>query len=110
MANNKFSKLISSAILFAAASMVTLGVLVSSNTASANVVETDSFTVIGEDLPTSISFDETLQAPAKKVAKVTTKVSKKSTPAAIQTGWTNCRVQVLEQQGSPIAPTVKVCW
>lgn len=68
----------------------------------------DEFAVIGEDMPRSIDFEGSLKDPsATKVETI--KVAKKNVPAVIETGWKRCYVQVLEQQGSPIARTVKVC-
>jgi hypothetical protein len=64
-------------------------------------------TVIGEDLPTNIEFNESIPS-SKKV--VTNKVSKKSSRGVIETGSSVCYFHTLEQQGSPSAPTVKVCY
>lgn len=90
-------------------SLVAVGFTTLSNAPVASASTTiDEFAVIGEDMPRSIDFEGSLKSPS--LPKVETiKVAKKNVPAVIETGWKRCYVQVLEQQGSPIARTVKVC-
>jgi len=101
------NKFFSAIVLLTSLVAVSFTTLSNVTPASANT-STDEFTVIGEDLPQSIDFEGSLKGSS--VTKVeTTKVAKKNVPAVNETGWKRCYVQVLEQQGSPIAQTVKVC-
>lgn len=90
-------------------SLVAVSFTTLSNIAPASAsTSTDEFTVIGEDLPRSIDFEGSLKGPSTSKVE-TIKVVKKNAPGVIETGWKRCYVQVLEQQGSPTAQTVKVC-
>jgi hypothetical protein len=116
MANNKFSKLVSLVLFGAGLAASASCIFVSTRTVEAKPAHTEVVSnqdklhsFIANIKPVTVEAESSPEI-IRPIAKVTSKVSKKSTPAAIKSGWTNCRVHVLEQQGSPVAQTVNVCW
>lgn len=104
------NKLSTFALVIAAIATVASSLYNSTATAQAKSMSNSDFadmTVIGESLPTNIEFNESIPT-SKKV--LTSKVTKKSSRMVIETSSSVCYFHTLEQQGSPSAPTVKVCY
>jgi len=98
----KFGLLLATTMFFASA----LGISIGSAQAKSSNSDFADMTVIGEDLPTSIDvgFERSFEVKKGNSTKV-----KKVSPVIISTSSSVCTFHVLEQQGSPSAPTVKVC-